>query len=234
MNRCYTFVVFAFFAGSMSLCAQQGTQSPAVDPTLHPPSMVATPGDTSLPAQASANLAQANLAQANLAQANLAQVTSDYVMGDQDVIQVTVWREPTLSGNLVVRPDGMVSVPLLGDVKAAGLTPMALGKNLSERLTQYIKDPLVTVTVVAVNSTKIYLIGEIARPGPLVLSPGMTLLQAISSAGGLTPYANEKHIYILRGTTGKQKKIPFNYKKAVNKGDQQGINLAAGDTIVIP
>lgn len=223
MNRCHTFAVFALFAGSLSLPAQQGAAGSAPDQVSNPPSNLSATDGSSTTAQTETPTATAKT-----------QVSSNYVVGDEDIIQVTVWKEPTLSGNLVVRPDGMVSVPLLGDVKAAGLTPMALGRNLSARLSQYIKDPLVTVTVVAVNSAKVYLIGEIARPGPLVISPGMTLLQAISSAGGLTPYANAKHIYILRGSSGNQKKIPYNYKKALKKGDDQGIKLTAGDTIVVP
>jgi polysaccharide export outer membrane protein len=88
--------------------------------------------------------------------------------------------------------------------------------------------------VLAVNSKKVFLIGEVGRVGPLAISPGMTILQAISSAGGLTPYANKKKIYILRGDPGKQQKIYFDYTKAVKKGDMQGVSLVPGDTIVVP
>ena len=157
-----------------------------------------------------------------------------YIIGSTDAIQVSVWKEPGLSGSFPVRPDGMISLSLVGDIEAAGRTPMDLANDLTERLKKFIQDPNVTVTVVAVNSKHVYLIGEISRIGPIPLTSDLTPLQAISAAGGLTPYANKKHIYILRGEQGKQKKIPFDYKKAVKDGDQQGVVLLPGDTIVVP
>ena len=159
-----------------------------------------------------------------------ADVPPGYVIGPEDGVQITVWKEPNLSSSLIVRPDGMISIPLVGDVLASGSTPMELGANLALRLKKYINEPLVTVTVTAVNSRHIFLLGEVQRIGPLTLTPGLTILQAIASAGGLTSYANSKHIYILRG----QVKIPFDYKKAVKKGDLQGIVLQPGDTIFVP
>ena len=157
-----------------------------------------------------------------------------YIIGSTDAIQVSVWKEPGLSGSFPVRPDGMISLSLVGDIEAAGRTPMDLANDLTERLKKFIQDPNVTVTVVAVNSKHVYLIGEISHIGPIPLTSDLTPLQAISAAGGLTPYANKKHIYILRGEQGKQKKIPFDYKKAVKDGDQQGVVLLPGDTIVVP
>jgi polysaccharide export outer membrane protein len=161
-------------------------------------------------------------------------VPASYVLGAEDIILVSVWKEPSLTGGLTIRPDGMISLPLLGDVPAAGLTPMMLGEEIARRLKKYITDPLVTVTVTGVNSKHIFLLGEIAHIGPLALTPDMNILQAISTAGGLTPYANSKHIYILRGPQGKQQKIRFDYKKAVKNGDMQGIVLMPGDTIYVP
>ncbi len=160
--------------------------------------------------------------------------SSTYIIGAEDALQVTVWKEPTLSGAFPVRPDGMISLGLVGDVPAAGLTPMQLGLNITERLKKYIQDPSVSVVVTAVNSQRIFMIGEIGRVGPLALTPGMTPLQAISAAGGLTTFANAKHIYILRGPQGKQVKIPFNYKLALKGDSTQLISLQPGDTIVVP
>jgi len=160
-------------------------------------------------------------------------IAANYVIGPDDSLQVTVWKEPSLSGTFPVRPDGMISLVLLGDLMAAGRTPMQLGEDISTRLKKYIQDPNVTVLVAAVNSHRIFLVGEVQKVGPLPLSAGMTPLQAIAAAGGLTAFANSKHIYILRGTQGKQIKIPFNYKSAL-KGDVQGIALQSGDTIVVP
>ena len=165
---------------------------------------------------------------------NLPEVSASYVIGAEDSLQVTVWKEANLSGPLTVRPDGRISLPLIGDVPAAGMTPMQLGEDLATRLKKYITDPLVTVTLTAVNSKHIFLLGEVQRVGPLAMTPNMSILQAISSSGGLTSYANSKKIYILRGKVGSQKKILFNYKKAIKTGDEQGIVLQPGDTIVVP
>ncbi len=157
-----------------------------------------------------------------------------YVIGPQDLIQVTVWKEPALSESLTVRPDGMISIPLLGDISASGMTPTLLSADLSSRLKKYINDPLVTVTVVTVNSKRVFLLGEVGHVGSMPLTPEMTPLQAIAAAGGLSPYANAKHIYILRTENGKQRKLFFDYKKAIKTGNEQGIVLVPGDTIVVP
>jgi polysaccharide export outer membrane protein len=156
-----------------------------------------------------------------------------YVIGAEDSLQISVWKDPTLSGTIPVRPDGMISLNLIGDLKAAGLTPMALSADISQRLKKYIQDPVVTVVVLGVNSQRIFAVGEVNKVGPVMLTPGMTPLQAIVSAGGLTQFANSKHIYILRTVAGKQEKLPFNYKAAL-KGDNQGVLLIPGDTIVVP
>jgi polysaccharide export outer membrane protein len=158
---------------------------------------------------------------------------SRYIIGPEDSLQVTVWKEPTLSGNFPVRPDGMISLVLVGDLPAAGQTPMALSNDISQRLKKYIQDPVVTVAVLGVNSQRIFMVGEVGKVGPIMLTPGMTPLQAIVSAGGLSQFANSKRIYILRMVAGKQQKIPFNYKQAL-KGENSGITLLPGDTIVVP
>jgi len=156
-----------------------------------------------------------------------------YIIGPEDSLQVTVWKEPTLSGTFPVRPDGMISLVLAGDIPAAGLTPMALSSDISQRLKKYIQDPVVTVVVLGVNSQRIFMVGEVGHVGPVMLSPGMTPLQAIVTAGGLSQFANSKRIYILRTVNGKQEKMPFNYKAAL-KGENPGMTLLPGDTIVVP
>jgi polysaccharide export outer membrane protein len=157
-----------------------------------------------------------------------------YVIGPDDNIQVNVWNEPKVSGSLPVRPDGMISLPLIGDMPAAGRTPMVLATEITKRLEKLINDPDVTVSVLGVNSKHVYMVGNIGKVGPLNMTPGMTILQAIVTAGGPSDYANKKHIYILRQENGKELKIPFDYKKAVKTGDMQGITLLPGDTIVVP
>jgi polysaccharide biosynthesis/export protein len=156
-----------------------------------------------------------------------------YVIGPEDSLQITVWKEPTLSGTIPVRPDGMISLVLVGDIPAAGMTPTALSTDISQRLKKYIQDPVVTVVVLGVNSQRVFLVGEVGKVGPVVMTPGMTPLQAIVTGGGLTQFANSKRIYILRTTAGKQQKIPFNYKQAL-KGENAGVSLLPGDTIVVP
>ena len=160
--------------------------------------------------------------------------SQNYRLAPDDAIQITVWKEPQLSGTYPVRPDGMISMPLLNDVKAAGLTPMELSNEMTEALKKFIQQPLVTVSVVAANSQKVYVLGEVQHVGAVEMSAGMTPLQAISAAGGVTPYASEKHAYILRGPAGHQKKIPFNYKKALKGDPNASATLVAGDTIVVP
>lgn len=162
------------------------------------------------------------------------QLSPTYVIGSDDNIQVTVWHEPTLSGTFPVRPDGMISIALVGDILASGRTPMQLSDDLSVRLKKFVNDPTVSVTVLAVNSKRVFMLGEIAHIGPISLTSDMSPLQAIATAGGLSVYANKSKIYILRTVNGKQTKLPFDYKKAIKTGDVQGLKLLPGDTIVVP
>jgi polysaccharide biosynthesis/export protein len=157
-----------------------------------------------------------------------------YVLAPEDSIAVTVWKEPGISGTLPIRPDGMISLSLLGDLPAAGYTPMQLSAEISKRLEKFIQDPNVTVTVLAVRPKEVYMLGEIQHVGAVPITPDMTPLQAIAAAGGLSPFAKAKRIYILREQQGKQIKIPFDYKRAIRNGDQQGLSLTPGDTIVVP
>jgi polysaccharide export outer membrane protein len=161
-------------------------------------------------------------------------LSPNYIIGADDSLRVEVWKEEQLSATLTVRPDGKISLPLINDIMAAGFTPMQLRDDITTRLAKFVADPVVNVSVLSVNSKRVFMIGEIGRVGPLQITPGMTILQAIATAGGLSPYANRKHIYILRGEPGKQQKIYFDYTKAVKKGDMQGVELIPGDTIVFP
>jgi polysaccharide export outer membrane protein len=161
---------------------------------------------------------------------------STYIIGPGDDIQVTVYENPQMSpaGPLMVRPDGIISLPLINEVQAAGLTPMQLQAALTERFKKFVIDPTVGVTVINIKSKSVYLMGEVGHVGPIAMAPGMTVLEAIATAGGLTPYANSKKIYILRGNGARKQQIHFDYKTAIKKGDMQGITLEPGDTIVVP
>lgn len=159
----------------------------------------------------------------------------NYVIGAQDVLDISVWKEPEVSRVVPVRPDGKISLPLLNDVQAAGLTPDALAQQITESLKKYVTNPQVTVIVTTINSQRVYLLGEVSRPGAFPMIPGMTVLQAISSGGGFTQYARTNKVYVLRNENGKQVKYPFNYKEVINaKKPEQDITLKAGDTIVVP
>jgi polysaccharide biosynthesis/export protein len=159
---------------------------------------------------------------------------SDYVIGADDTLRISVWKEPDLTETLPVRPDGKISMPLLNDVQAAGLTPLQLKDSLTEKLRKYISDPRVTVVVTAMNSRRIFVSGEVVHSGPMALLPHMTMLQALAQAG-FTQFANLKAIYLLRTENGRQEKIPFNYKDVI-KGNhpEQNIALKPGDTVVVP
>ena len=157
-----------------------------------------------------------------------------YVIGPSDVLTVTVWKEPTLSGSILVRPDGMISLPLLGDVQASGLTPLELADQITSKLKKFVQDPNVSVVIGQIHSKIVYLLGEVGKKGPIEMTPGMTLLEAIGSAGGLTDYANAKKIYILRDEGGKHLKIPVHYKQALKGDSTQDLVLKPGDTIVVP
>lgn len=163
-----------------------------------------------------------------------ASTSADYLIGSEDTLHVSVWKEPDLTATLPVRPDGKISLPLLNDVQAAGLTPMQLAIDLTTRLKKYVSDPQVTVVVTQMNSQKVFLLGEVLHTGPVPLLPNMTVLQVLSTAG-FSQFANTKAIYILRTESGKQYKLPFNYK-AVVKGEhmEQNVMLKPGDTVVVP
>lgn len=159
----------------------------------------------------------------------------EYEIGPGDTLNISVWREPDVSGTVPVRPDGKISLPLVSDVPAAGTTPANLAATITERLRQYLNDPRVTVIVTATNSRRIYLIGEVVRPGAIPMLPNMTVLQALSTAGGFSQFANVKKMYLLRVENGKQTKIPINYKAAITgQAPEQNAPLKPGDTIVVP
>jgi polysaccharide biosynthesis/export protein len=201
------------------------TGSPAAtDSGATPPA--AAPGD----AGSSASGASSGAVTTPTPGANIDSAT--YIIGAQDGLQINVWKDPSFSGTFPVRPDGMISLAMIGDVPAAGLTPMQLAANLTEKLKKYIQDPIVSVVVTAVNSKLIYLVGEVGKVGPIMMTPGMTALQAIATAGGLSTFAHPKNITILRGK--EQQKIPFDYKKALKGDPKAQITLQPGDTIVVP
>ena len=159
----------------------------------------------------------------------------EYRIGRGDKLRIDVYKEADLSNQLQVRPDGRITLPLIGDLQAAGQTPMQLQQHVTEQLKAYVANPVVTVMVTDVADRVVYVLGEVAQPGAVPLKGTMTVLQALAVAGGFKEFANSRNIRILRrsGNPEKVETIPFNYKDAI-KDDSQAVYLVEGDTVVVP
>jgi polysaccharide biosynthesis/export protein len=167
---------------------------------------------------------------------SIAQSDADYVIGPEDVLAINVWREPEISRTEPVRPDGKISLPLIGDLEASGLTPLKLRNIVAEKLKTYMTDPEVVVVVQEVRSQSFSIVGEVMKPGSYLLAKPVTVLDAIALAGGFQEFAKVRKIYVLRRMPdGSRTTLPFDYK-AVIKGNrfQQNVELKTGDTIVVP
>jgi len=159
----------------------------------------------------------------------------EYKIGPEDTLNISVWKNTDLSSEVVVRPDGMISLPLLHDVQAAGLTPMQLSDVLRQKLTEYEQSPQVSVIVKAVNSFKVSILGEVARPGRYDLRSQTTVLDALALVGGFKDFAAPSRIVILRPEGKVMKRIPFNYKQVITAGGEgQNVYLQPGDIILVP
>jgi polysaccharide export outer membrane protein len=190
-----------------------------------------TAGQNAAVGTSSGNSATANSA----ATAPPVQADETYVIAPQDMLNISVWKETELTQTVPVRPDGKISMPLLNDVQAAGLTPVQLKAQITEGLKKFLANPEVTVIVTQINSQRVFIMGEVTHAGAYPLLPQMTILQALSSAGGFTQFANLKKIYMFRMENGKQVNYPFNYRDVIHgKNTNQNVELKAGDTIVVP
>ena len=163
-----------------------------------------------------------------------AAVPAGYLIGPEDVLGILFWREKDMSGDVVVRPDGKITLPLVNDIQAAGLTTEELRTALTTASAKYIEDPNVTIVVRQINSRRVFITGQINKPGPYNLSPGLTVMQLIAMAGGLTEFADSKNILIMRTENGKPVALRFNYKEVMERKKlQQNIELKAGDTVAV-
>lgn len=159
----------------------------------------------------------------------------DYRLGPEDVLQITVWRNENLSRTVPVRPDGKISLPLVNDIQAAGLTALELRDEIARRLKEFVTAPDVTVTVTEINSLKVNVLGEVQKPGVLDLKRRVTVLEAIAMAGGLTPFAAANDIVVIRQRPdGRTMRIGVRYKDLVRGDDRQNIGLQRGDTVMVP
>jgi len=183
------------------------------------------------PASAPGRTAPASASSGASDQGGIAVDPSTYVIGVQDQIYVRVWREPDFTSNYTVRPDGKITIPLIGDVQASGLTPERLAAQLKQGLSDYINSPDVSVTLSQVNSKKYFITGEVNRPGEFPLAVPIKIFDALSNAGGFRDFANKKKIVIIRGS----ERLKFNYTDILKgRNLEQNITLENGDTIVVP
>lgn len=159
----------------------------------------------------------------------------DYQIGPEDILEISVWREKDLQREVLVRPDGWLTFPLVGNVEAAGKTAYQLEQEIRQRLRKFIPDPVVTVTIKKIQGLKIFVTGRVGKPGEYMVGRYIDVLQALTLAGGLTPFAKEDKIKVLRKQGGKEVVIPFDYSE-VKKGKhlEQNITLRSGDVIVVP
>jgi polysaccharide export outer membrane protein len=158
----------------------------------------------------------------------------NYRIGPEDILRISVWENKELTLDVVVRPDGKISVPLIQDVQAEGLTTTEIADVIHQRLLGFIKDPQVSVIVLHVNAPKVFVIGNVARPGPLPLRGDLSVLQALSLAGGFTPFASPRKMKLVRGTGPKQEVRKINYYNLLDAGGEDNYLLKPGDTIVVP
>jgi polysaccharide export outer membrane protein len=184
-------------------------------------------------AAASAQSAPANTAAASVARA-AAPATAEYLIGPEDVLDISVWKNPELSRQVPVRPDGRVSLPLVNDIMAAGLTPSELRDQLAKRFAEFVPSPEVSVIVQEVQSLKVAVVGAVKTPGRFMLKSPATVLECIALAQGLTEFANRERIVVLRQNGNSTQRIPFNYRKIADGDDQDNFFVRPGDIIVVP
>jgi polysaccharide biosynthesis/export protein len=200
----------------------------------------ATTRQSTAPTSKDDNVKKSNLKKADPADSNRSSasdyapnVPAAYRIGVDDQIQISVWREHDLSLSVVVRPDGVITMPLLNDIQVVGMTPKELADSLTEKLKPFVNEPQVTVSVQAIHSRKVYLIGNASRQGVFELNDNKTAMELIAEAGGLSQFAKANGIYILRVVNGSEVRIPFRYKDAVS-GKAQDVLLMPGDKVVVP
>jgi polysaccharide biosynthesis/export protein len=235
-------IALATPAWAQSSAQQPAQQPPAPQPPPSQPATAPQPQTTApaTPAQTGAKppAVQAPAppgAQSQTVPTAGIQPPAGYIIGARDVLSVIFWRDKDMSADVAVRPDGMISLPLINEVKAEGLTPDQLRDQVAQRAARYIADPTVSIVVREINSRQVFITGEVNKPGAYSLMMPTSVMQLISLAGGLREYAKSKDIVILRMEAGKQTAIPFNYKDVMNRKKlTQNILLQPGDTVIVP
>lgn len=160
---------------------------------------------------------------------------ADYTLSPGDQLEIAVWKEPDLTKTVVVRPDGKFAVPLAGEIVAQGRTPAQVQADISSRLVKYIPEPVVTASVTVMEGNRVYVIGQVTKPGAYVMNPRLTVLQALAVAGGMTAFAGANDIIVMRGAGARQRVLPFRYGEVVRgRNLEQNVTLEAGDVVVVP
>jgi polysaccharide export outer membrane protein len=223
-----------------SAAAAGATAAPAVEAAGVPgaPTPAASPaGDATPPAPAAGApaAAPAPTLPPVVRSASAVDMSKEYLIGPEDVLDITVWKNcPDLCRTVPVRPDGKMSLPLVNDVQAAGLTPMALRQHLTQQLSEYLPSPEVSVIVREVHNFKVAVVGSVKMPGDYEIKSQATVLELLARAQGLTEFANRDKIVVLRQNGTKTERIPFNYRKVAEGNDQDNFDVRAGDIIVVP
>jgi polysaccharide export outer membrane protein len=223
-NSGYAFRLVTFAAAGVlaagTLMAQPSQPQVGPVPALPPARAAATPPTGPLPAAAAPTGVP---------------IPAGYVIGPEDILTVVFWRDKDMSGDTIVRPDGMITLPLVNDILAAGLTPEQLRERVTTEAGKYIEEPNVSVVVKAINSRKVFITGQVNKPGMYPLAAPTTVVQLIALAGGLLEFADGKNIVIMRTENGRQVAYRFNYKDVLGRKNlKQNIELKPGDTVVVP
>src|ERR1700728_511350 len=219
-----------------------GSASPAIEAQDAKPATTPAPaGAPSAPTSAATQSAPTSQKSLQPSSSKVRGIKADdpslagYTIGEQDVLDIDVWREKELSGQVVVRPDGKITVPLVNEIYVIGMTPLQVQTMLADKLQPFVTTPQVTVAVHEINSRKVYLMGEVAHEGVFHINSTTTVSQIIAESGGLHPYAKRNKIYVLRNVDGKQVRFPFNYDAVIKgKANSQDLVLKPGDKIVVP
>jgi polysaccharide export outer membrane protein len=213
------------FAVALAVCATWAvTASAQTASAARPQSAAEKQSPTPTPAAPASDLINAGVP-----------TPADYVIGGDDVLGIVFWRDKDMTTDVQVRPDGKISLPLLNDVQAAGLTPEQLRTSIRDKADKLLEDPTVSVVVKAINSRRVYITGQVGKPGIYPLSDSTTVLQLIAMAGGVGEYADSKKIQIVRTENGKPTSHKFNYQDFVKgKNVSQNIELKPGDTVIVP
>jgi polysaccharide export outer membrane protein len=225
-----TAIAIALAAATSTASAQTATP---VSPVVAESSASPAPGSAAPTATAAGSAARQAVAAPTVTSG--VKPPADYVIGIADDLEIVYWQEKNMSAAVTVRPDGNISLPLLNDIPAAGLTPEALRQQVATAASKFVEDPVVSVVVKAINSRKVYVMGQVAKPGPYPLMDSTSVLQMLATAGGLNEYAKSEKITVVRKENDKEVPHKFNYKSvSEGKSLQQNIELKPGDTIIVP